>query len=64
MWNELELPDGSYSVPDIQDCKEFIHTHTHTHTHKKKKKKKKKHYPLILLFMFTYIELIIDDCLK
>ena len=24
MWNELELPDGSYSVPDIQDCKEFI----------------------------------------
>ena len=53
MWNELELPDGSYSVPDIQDCKEFI-----------QKKNKKKHYPLILLFMFTYIELIIDDCLK
>ena len=25
MWNDkFELPDGSYSVPDIQDCFEYI----------------------------------------
>ena len=47
-WNdEFELPDGSYSVSDIQDYIEFII-------------KNVKHYPLILLFIFTSIGLIID----
>ena len=48
-WNdEFELPDGSYSVSDIQDYIEFII-------------KNVKHYPLILLFIFTSIGLIIED---
>ena len=47
IWNdEFELPDGSYSVSDIQDYIEFII-------------KNMKHYQQILLFIFTSIELII-----
>ena len=46
-WNdELELPDGSYSVSDIQDC---INVSL----------KNMKHQQQFLLFMFTSIELII-----
>ena len=47
-WNDgFELPDGSYSVSDIQDYTEYII--------------KKQQF---LLFMFTSIELIIDQRLK
>ena len=46
-WNdEFELPDGSYSVSDIQDHIEYIIKNT-----------KQQQF---LLFMFTSIELMID----
>ena len=45
-WNdEFELPDGSYSVSDIQDYIKYII-------------KKHEDYPPILLFIFILIELI------
>ena len=51
MWNdEFELPDGSYSVLNIQDCTEDI--------------KNTKHYTPILLFIFTSTALAIDKCSK
>ena len=47
-WNyKLKLPDGSYSVSNIQDYIKFVIKIT-------------KHYLLILLFIFTSIKLIID----
>ena len=47
-WNdEIELPDGSYSVSDIQDYIKYII-------------KNMKHQQQFLLFMFTSIELITD----
>ena len=46
-WNdEFELPDGSYSVSDIQDHIEYIIKNTKQQQ--------------LLLFMFTSIELMID----
>ena len=48
-WNdEFELPDGSYSVSDIQDYIEYII-------------KKMKQYLLILLFRFTSTGSIVDS---
>ena len=48
MWNdEFELPDGSYSVLDIQDYIIYII-------------RKHKTLTTILLFKFTSIELVID----
>ena len=45
--DEFALPDGSYSVSDIQGYIEYII-------------KNMKHYPLILLLIFTTIGLITD----
>ena len=52
--DELELPDGSYSVQGTQDYIEYII----------KSMKNMKHYPLILLFIFTSTGLVIDQCSK
>ena len=48
MWNDVfGLPDGSYSVSDIQDYIKHII-------------KNMKHYPPILLFIVTSIGLILN----
>ena len=52
MWNdEFELPDGLYSVSDIQDYIEYII-------------KKYKTLPAIILFISTSTGLIINECSK